>query len=113
MQHGKDDKYNSISMQNFLDFLKITCQVHESITAKEGCSTASALDYNKLAKNELVNSLLSSKAPSSLSPKAAESDNSAGTSNNSFDKKGLICCFLFCYSKFGIFQIHTNKHIFR
>lgn len=93
MQHGKDDKQNSISMQDFLDFLKITCQVHESITAKEGCSTASTLDYNKLAKNELVNSLLNAKPASSLSPKAAESDNSGGASNNSFDKKGEICIF--------------------
>lgn len=45
-----------ISMHDFLDFLKISCHVNEVIENK---SNSSCLDYNNLAKNELVNNLLS------------------------------------------------------
>lgn len=84
-------------MHDFLDFLKLTCQVHQSITTKdESPHTKIVLDYNNLAQNELVNSLLSAKANASHSPKAADGESSASAngatgvfSNNSFDRKGM------------------------
>lgn len=48
-------KSGVISMHDFLDFLKLTCQVNESLDSR---NTDKELDYNLLAKNELVNSLL-------------------------------------------------------
>lgn len=45
-----------ISMHDFLDFLKISCHVNEVIENK---SSSGCLDYKNLAKNELVNNLLS------------------------------------------------------
>lgn len=90
MQQNKGDKLNAISMHDFLDFLKLTCEVHQSLTAKDDSPNGKiVIDYSKLAKNELVNSLLSAKAAAAQSPKTADSDNSGGgASNSSFERKG-------------------------
>lgn len=48
-------KSGVISMHDFLDFLKLTCQVNESLDSR---NVDKELDYNLLAKNELVNSIL-------------------------------------------------------
>lgn len=101
MQNDKEEKLNSISMHDFLDFLKLTCQVHQSITTKEDNTNGkNELDYNKLARNELVNSLLNSKADSSASPKSGDADkmdNSGAVSNNSPDKKGMFSMLYYYY----------------
>lgn len=49
-----------VTMHNFLEFLKITCQVNESIDGRNNNNNTNSLpiDYNQLAKNELVNSLI-------------------------------------------------------
>lgn len=96
-QQNKEDKLNSISMHEFLDFLKLTCQVHQSVTTKdESPRSEDVLDYNKLAKNDLVNSLLIAKRNTSLSPKTAEIENNGGvactpgaSSTSPFDRKGM------------------------
>lgn len=67
-----------ICTSDFLDFLKLACQVHESIILKD--DTGKTLDYNALAKNELVNTLVNSK--SGQSPK------SNGVEDNGSDKIG-------------------------
>ena len=57
MSESSDKEKNSaISMHDFLDFLKITCQVNDSITNK--AKNHQTIDYNQLAKNELVNNIL-------------------------------------------------------
>lgn len=59
-----------ISMHDFLDFLKLACQVNESIAANR-MSSEKMLDFNQLSRNELVNSLMSrakSSSSSSCSP---------------------------------------------
>lgn len=92
MQANKEEKLNSISMHDFLDFLKLTCQVHQSITGKDQSGNGNTvLDYNKLARNELVNSLLNAKTPSSSSPKGGdgESSGTAVAANQSIEKKGM------------------------
>lgn len=81
-----DEKFNngnrtmSISIHDFLDFLKLTCHVHESINRRDTDENIESIDYNALAKNELVNSLISSK--SGQSPKSDAND------ENSNDKNG-------------------------
>lgn len=67
-----------ISTSEFLNFLKLACNVHESIILKD--ETVAALDYNALAKNELVNSLLSLK--SGLSPKSNGESENCGIEKN-------------------------------
>lgn len=47
----------SISMHDFLDFLKITCQLNESISGTID-KTNKKVDYDQLAKNELIHSIL-------------------------------------------------------
>lgn len=91
MPANKEEKLSSISMHDFLDFLKLTCQVHQSITGKDQSGNANTtLDYNNLARNELVNSLLNAKAPASSSPKGGEGESSgtAVAANHSMEKKG-------------------------
>lgn len=97
-QQNDEDKLSAISMHDFLDFLKLTCQVHQSITSKEGnLSSRIVLDYNKLAQNELVNTLLCAKTNLMMSPKATDSDvksNANGSvdacSITSGNRKGII-----------------------
>lgn len=67
-----------ITTCEFLDFLKLACRVHESIILKD--ENGKPLDYNALAKNELVNALVNSK--SNQSPK------SNGVEDNFNDKIG-------------------------
>lgn len=76
----------SISTSEFLDFLKLTCRVHETIILKD--ENATALDYNALAKNELVNCLM--KLKSGQSPKANGIDESCGSEKNGELKKKKI-----------------------
>ncbi|KAG4073988.1 hypothetical protein HA402_014193 [Bradysia odoriphaga] len=51
------DKSDSISMHDFLDFLKISCQLNESISETID-KTDKKVDYDQLAKNELIHSIL-------------------------------------------------------
>lgn len=53
----KVENPDSISMHDFLDFLKITCQLNESITGTID-QTNKKVDYDQLAKNELIHSIL-------------------------------------------------------
>ncbi|XP_055627087.1 SANT and BTB domain regulator of class switch recombination [Toxorhynchites rutilus septentrionalis] len=55
MDHSENDCDESISMHDFLDFLKITCQVNDSFNSSK--KNAPPFDYNQLAKNELVNNI--------------------------------------------------------
>lgn len=45
-----------ISLNDFLQFLKLTCEVHESIDSRNLKSIS--IDYDALAKNEFINNLL-------------------------------------------------------
>lgn len=86
MEHKHSDKLDingengnqsgPISTSKFLDFLKLACRVHESIILKDDSGTA--LDFNALAQNELVNALVNSK--SGQSPKSNGADD--GGSND-------------------------------
>lgn len=65
----------SITTSEFLDFLKLTCRVHESVILKD--DNGKPLDYNALAKNELVNALVnlkSGQSPKSNGPEESCSD---------------------------------------
>lgn len=48
---------DGISMHDFLGFLKITCQLNESISGTID-KTNKKVDYDQLAKNELIHSIL-------------------------------------------------------
>lgn len=61
-----------IPMNSFLDFLKITCQVNDSILNKDGKSCPE-IDYNKLANNEIINSLLLSKMSNDMKASSHDS----------------------------------------
>lgn len=76
--NSESNQFGVISTSEFLNFLKLTCHVHESIILKD--EAAAALDYNALAKNELVNSLLNLK--SSSSPKSSGAEESGGNEKN-------------------------------
>lgn len=66
----------SISMHEFLDFLKISCQLQESIDQRKNDKTCvSQMDYNYLAKNSLVNTLMCAK--STPSPRADSGENNS------------------------------------
>lgn len=73
----------SISTSEFLDFLKLTCRVHESIILKD--DNGKPLDYNALAKNELVNALVNLK--SGQSPKSNGLDESCSDRNGECSQK--------------------------
>lgn len=51
----EQDRGESISMHDFLEFLKITCQVNDSFNSSK--KNPPPFDYNQLARNELVNSV--------------------------------------------------------
>lgn len=53
--HPEQDRNESISMHDFLEFLKITCQVNDSFNSSK--KNPLPFDYNQLARNELVNSV--------------------------------------------------------
>lgn len=76
--NSDSNQFDAISTSEFLDFLKLTCNVHESIILKD--ENATALDYNTLAKNELVNSLVNLK--SGQSPKSNGVEESCGNEKN-------------------------------
>lgn len=67
----------SISMHEFLDFLKISCQLQESIDHR---SDDTRIDYSDLAKNSLVNTLVNVK--STPSPRTDSGENTNGKSVN-------------------------------
>lgn len=67
-----------VSTSEFLDFLKLASRVHESIILKD--EQAQTLDYNALAKNELVNTLVNLK--SGQSPKSNGADDSCSNDKN-------------------------------
>lgn len=58
VSEGESKNCGVISMHDFLDFLKVTCQVNDSIDTKNHGRARTAIDYNNLAKNELVNNLI-------------------------------------------------------
>lgn len=53
---SEENNVDIISMHEFLEFLKITCQVNESIDGRIN-KNSNQIDYNQLVKNELVNNL--------------------------------------------------------
>lgn len=75
-----------ISMHDFLDFLKLTCQVNEK-----------KVDYDQLAKNELVNSLLVKPSPS------RSSIGSPNLPHENLDKKGTTNNIFFIFIKYLCF----------
>lgn len=79
--HETTNQSDIVSTSEFLDFLKLASRVHETIILKD--VNAPALDYNALAKNELVNSLVNIKY--GKSPKAIGEDSS------SIEKNGKLC----------------------
>lgn len=81
------EKSDSISMHDFLDFLKISCQLNESISENID-KTDKKVDYDQLAKNELIQSILdkchaNNQSVSGLSEKVE-------TATGSGDKKGIF-----------------------
>lgn len=70
------NQITAVSMHDFLDFLKLTCQVHESILVKDTDENHQMIDYNALAKNDLVNSLIALNL--SQSPKAEMVEDNRG-----------------------------------
>lgn len=90
MEHKHSDKLDNdnsnqsgpISTSKFLDFLKLTCRVHESIILKD--ESGKALDYNALAKNELVNTLINSKSGQSPKLNGAEDGGSNDNKNGEY-----------------------------
>lgn len=88
-QNSSDsNQFGIITTSEFLNFLKLACHVHESIILKD--EAAAALDYNALAKNELVNSLLNLKSGSS--PKSSGAEENAGIEKNGKYLIGNLIC---------------------
>lgn len=76
-------------MHDFLDFLKLTCQVNESLNNKNPLNNK-PLDYNQLARNELVNSLMLRAKSTTTSPaKVAQSESSCS--------KGFVYFYVFFF----------------
>lgn len=98
---NNDNQSGPISTSKFLDFLKLACRVHESIILKD--DSGKALDYNALAKNELVNALVNSK--SGQSPKS--NGNEDGSSNEK-NGKFLSMILLFILNHFILLSIEIN-----
>lgn len=66
---------SNISMHEFLDFLKVSCQLQESIDQRNtGKNNEHQIDYNDLAKNGLVNSLTNPKPTPSPSADSGEAN---------------------------------------
>lgn len=82
-----------ISMHDFLDFLKLTCQVNEHLE-EDSAENPSKIDYNVLAKNPLINSL-KPKTPTTLQRQDAVQHGPSG----SVDKKGNIFCIVHIISQ--------------
>lgn len=80
MENKLFNKSVSISMQNFLDFLKLAGHVHESISNRDVDDNDNQIDYNALAGHDLVNELINSK--SSHSPKLDISDENNDKNGN-------------------------------
>lgn len=91
INNDNSNQSGPISTSEFLDFLKLACRVHESIILKD--EGAKALDYNALAKNELVNALVNSK--SGQSPKSNATDDGGSNDKN------------------GEFLLEINERIFK
>lgn len=72
--HGSVQSPNSdsISLNDFLAFLKLTCEVHESINSRNLKSIT--IDYDALAQNEFINRLLFKDKPNSGEEIAVFSD---------------------------------------
>ncbi|XP_055686817.1 SANT and BTB domain regulator of class switch recombination [Lutzomyia longipalpis] len=68
----EEDKAELLSMNRFLGFLKLTCQVNESIECRDLKTTT--IDYNDLAKNDLVNSILNRTPPHQEARKSPSSE---------------------------------------
>lgn len=83
----------TISMHEFLDFLKISCQLQESIDQRDNDrSNEHRIDYNNLAKNSLVNTLVNAK--STLSPRT-ESGETNGVNNHTANGNSVNTSKLF------------------
>ena len=82
-----DSNVGNISMHDFLDFLKISCQLNESISGNSQKSNKK-IDYDQLTKNELIQTILSkSNCTNRL---IVSSEKCSGESHgNSLEKKGL------------------------
>lgn len=93
-------------MHDFLDFLKITCQLNESISGTID-KTNKKVDYDQLAKNELVHSILD-KCNANNQNSIAPCDKGVEAFG---DKKGIsdvVFCFVFKYPK-SILKGLSNK----
>lgn len=83
-----DESVSFISMHDFLDFLKLTCQVNEHLE-EDMADKQSKIDFNVLAKNPLINSL-KPKTPEQPGTTVGlqRQDAVQGVSSGSIDKKG-------------------------
>lgn len=95
--YKKDNQHQDasvISMHEFLDFLKLTCQVNETLdnSGSGGGDDKKYVDYDQLAKNELVNMLLSKNrtttSPSKSTKECTAGCGKLGVGENFTDKKG-------------------------
>lgn len=78
------DRGDSISMHDFLEFLKITCQVNDSFNSSK--KNPPPFDYNQLARNELVNATV---RPSENASPARQQGKKDDAQKKSFKKKSL------------------------
>lgn len=62
MENKLFDKSVPISMQNFLNFLKLAVHVHESISNRDVDDNDNQIDYNELATHDLVNGFINLKS---------------------------------------------------
>lgn len=80
MENKLFDKSVPVSMQNFLDFLKLAGHVYESISNRDVDDNDNKIDYNALAAHDLVNGLINIK--SGHNPKLDVSDESNDKNGN-------------------------------
>lgn len=84
-----DEAVSIISMHDFLDFLKLTCQVNEHLEADLAAGNQSKLDFNVLAKNPLINSLQPKTPPKTpTTTTVLQRQEAVQKSGSSVDKKG-------------------------
>lgn len=82
-----DEASSIISMHDFLDFLKLTCQINEHLE-EDFPDNQSKIDYKQLSKNHLINSLRP-KTPAVQTTGLRRQDAvQQSASNGSMDKKG-------------------------
>lgn len=79
INHESSNPSGVVSTSEFLNFLKLASRVHESIILKD--DNAPAINYNALAKNELVNSLVNVKSGQSPKSNGATDDSSSHEKN--------------------------------